>query len=134
MNLTRISRVRFEALVIARAGYANRYERNKDGMKSNWLKILAVAALALFAGGIALTDIYPNRPRSAIGWCILFALALPSWFFFEFIGERFTGSRFLARLGPAPRIALGVFALGGFVLLILLAFRFLEPFLTKWGS
>jgi len=103
-------------------------------MKSIWSKILVVAALALFAGGIALTDIYPYRPRSAIGWCILFALALPSWFFFEFVAGRFAGSTFLARLGPAPRITLGVFVLGGFVLLILLAFRFLEPFLTKWGS
>jgi hypothetical protein len=27
-----------------------------------------------------------------------------------------------------------VFVLGGFVLLIFLAFHFLEPFLTKWGS
>ena len=99
-----------------------------------WSKILAVAALALFAGGIAVTDIYPYRPRSAIGWCVLFALALPFWFSFEFIAERFTSSRFLARLGPAPRITLGVFVVGGFVLLIFLAFHFLEPFLTKWGS
>ena len=103
-------------------------------MKSIWLKILAITALALFAGGIALTDIYPYRPRSAIGWCLLFALALPFWFFFQSLGERFTSSRFLARLGSAPRITLGVFVLGGFVLLIFLALHFLEPFLTKWGS
>jgi len=103
-------------------------------MKSIWSKILAVAALALFAGGIAVTDIYPYRPRSAIGWCVLFVLALPFWFFFEFIAERFIGSRFLARLGPAPRITVGVFVLGGFVLLAFLVFHFLEPFLTKWGS
>jgi hypothetical protein len=52
---------------------------------------------------------------------------------FEFLGERFSGSRFLARLGPASRITLGVFFLGGFVLLIFLAFHFLEPFLKHGG-
>jgi hypothetical protein len=103
-------------------------------MKSIWSKILAVAVLALLAGGIALTDIYPYRPRSTVGWCVLFALALPSWFFFEFIAKCFTSSRFLARLGPASRITLGVFVLGGYLVLIFLAFHFLEPFLTKWGS
>ncbi len=103
-------------------------------MKSIWFKSLGVAAFALFAGGIALLDVYPYRPRSIIGWCLLFILALPLWFFFEFIGERFTASRFVASLGRATKITLGVFVFGGFVLLIIVVFRFLEPFLSKWGS
>jgi hypothetical protein len=103
-------------------------------MKSIWSKSLAVAALALIAGGAALLNIYPYRPQSIIGWCMLFILALPLWFFFEFLGERFTASRFLASLSPAARITFGVLVVGGFVLLTLVAFSFLKPFLSKWSS
>ena len=103
-------------------------------MKSIWSKSLAVAALALIAGGAALLNIYPYRPRSTIGWCLLSILALPLWFFFEFVGERFTSSRFLASLSLAARITFGVLIVGGFVLLTLMAFSFVEPFLSKWSS
>ena len=103
-------------------------------MKSIWPKGLAVAALSLLAGGVALLNIYPYRPRSIIGWCLLFMLALPLWFFFEFVGERFADARFFVSLSPVARITFGVIVLGGFVLLILVTFHFLEPFLTKWGS
>jgi hypothetical protein len=103
-------------------------------MKSIWFKSLGIAVFALYAGGIALIDMYPYRPRSTIGWCLLFILALPLWFFFEFIGERFTASRFITSLGRGTRITLGVFVLGGFVLAIIVVFWFLAPFLNKWGS
>jgi hypothetical protein len=103
-------------------------------MKTIWPKGLAVAALSILAGGVALLKIYPYRPRSIIGWCLLFMLALPLWFFFEFVGERFAGARFFVSLSPVARITFGVIVLGGFILLILVTFHFLEPFFTKWGS
>jgi hypothetical protein len=103
-------------------------------MKSIWPKGLAVAALSLLAGGAALFNIYPYRPRSIIGWCLLFMLALPLWFILDFVGERFVGARFSVSLSPVARITFGVIIFGGFVLLILVTFHFLEPFLAKWGS
>ena len=103
-------------------------------MKSIRSKRLAGAALVLIAGGAALLNIYPYRPRSAVGWCLLFTLALPLWFFFEFVGERFAGSRFVASLNLTAKIGFGVLIGGGFVLLTLMAFSILEPFLNEWGS
>jgi hypothetical protein len=58
----------------------------------------------------------------------------PTFDLFEFVGKRFAGGRFLVSLTPAARIIFGVIVLGGFVLLVLVTFHFLEPFLTKWGS
>ena len=103
-------------------------------MKSIWPKSLAGAALVLIAGGAALLSIYSYRSRSAVGWCLLFTLVLPLWFFFEFVGERFAASRFVASLNPAAKIGFGVLIGGGLVLLTLIAFSFVEPFLSKWGS
>jgi hypothetical protein len=107
---------------------------NKDNMKSIWPKGVAVAALSLLAGSFALFNIYPYRPRSIIGWCLLFMLALPLWFLLEFVGDRFVGARCFVSLSPVARITFGGIILGGFVSLILVTFHFPEPFVTKWGS
>ena len=104
-----------------------------NDMKSIWPKVVTLVMVALFAGVMALTSIYPYRPKSAIGWGMLFIFALPIWIVLEFVGGRIVNSKFITGLGRTPRIILGVFAFGGYMVIMIFAFRFLEPFTKKFG-
>ena len=90
--------------------------------------IVLYAALALVVSSLALLQLWPWRPTTALGWLALLLLALPITATGEWLGRVLLENRFSARLGnnraPASvswlRIAYGIVA----VLCMLAIFAF----------
>lgn len=96
--------------------------------------IAITVGAAIFAGLVVLTSIYPYHPNSVLGWLALFCFSLPVWVVLEYGGEKMLNLKFVSRFSPAGRILYGVLAMGLFVVVVLIASKFLEPFFGKWGS
>lgn len=106
----------------------------ETGMRTHWLNAAVSIGLVLVAGFFLLAGIYPYRPNSTIGWFILFVLALPVTLVLEYGGEKLLNPGFVSHLGHASRITYGVFVAGIWLVVVLVAFQFLEPYFGKWGS
>jgi hypothetical protein len=103
-------------------------------MRTHWQNIAVAFGLVLVAGFFVLVGVYPYRPNSTLGWFVLFALALPVVLLFEFGGEKLLKPNFVSRLGRIGRVVYGVLVMGVVLVVVLVAFQFLEPFFGKWGS
>jgi hypothetical protein len=101
-------------------------------MNNLWKRLGLGLGLAVLAGFLVLIGIYPLRPNSVLGWLILFGFALPIMVVFEYAGERLINPTFVGRFGYFGRIVYGVFVIGVFLVLSILAVKFFEPFLGKW--
>jgi len=103
-------------------------------MGTHWQNIAAASGLVIVAGFFVLAGIYPYRPNSILGWFALLVLALPVVLLFEFGGEKLLKPNFVSRLGRVGRVVYGVMVMGVVLVVVLVAFQFLEPFFGKWGS
>lgn len=103
-------------------------------MRTHWQNIAAAFGIVLVAGLFVLAGIYPYRPNSSLGWVALFAFALPVMLLLEFGGEKLLKPSFVSRFGRFGRIVYGVLVGGVILVVVLVAFQFLEPFFGKWGS
>ena len=101
-------------------------------MKSAWSTIALLFGFAIVAVLIVLAGIFPYRPASVAGWLALLLVALPALLFFEGVGGRLLGLKFIARLGGVGRVAYGVLAIGGVLLAVAIAFGLLMPSFTQW--
>jgi hypothetical protein len=82
--------------------------------------ILAVLLALALAVGMLLWLYHPVVPRSLLGWVILIAIGIPTWFLLESLGARVLSARVFSNLGRPARIALAIPVL--VVLLILAAY------------
>lgn len=103
-------------------------------MRTHWQNIAVAFGLVLIAGLLVLAGVYPYRPNSIAGWFALFVFALPLVLVFEFAGEKLLKPNFVSRLGRTGRVIYGVLVLSSFIIVVLVAFQFVEPFFGKWGS
>lgn len=103
-------------------------------MRTHWQNVAVAFGLVLVAGFFVLAGVYPYRPNSVFGWTALFALALPVVLLFEFGGEKLLKPDFVSRFGSIGRVVYGVVVMGVVLVVVLVAFQFLEPFFGKWGS
>jgi hypothetical protein len=76
------------------------------GKRSGLLAAVLLAILLL--GCILLWLYYPVRPRSAVGWILMFAIGVPTLAFSEWLAEAVLGAKIFRRLSSGARIALGV--------------------------
>jgi len=71
-------------------------------------KIIGLVGIVAFMALYLVMHLYPEIPRTALGWLALFILGIPAWIFIEWLGEVILGSTFFKNSSRSLRIILGV--------------------------
>jgi hypothetical protein len=98
-------------------------------------KISRIGAMLIgvvVCAGLVLIEIYPHRPRDAVGWGVLLMSSVPLVLGLEFIGTRTLENSSVARMRRSLRIAYGVLVMIAILASVLGVWRWVAPNMGTW--
>lgn len=94
----------------------------------------SIAFIASAVGGLVvygLASYFPAFPKSVVGWAALAFLGIPLLLGAEWLGDRFLGSKLLARCSSVTRVAIAIAALLAFLIGFVPIFTFVSSLIRS---
>jgi len=81
---------------------------------------------------VLLAGIYPHHPRGPAGWVLFLLLAAPLTIGVDSMGRRVLQHGYVARLGQAGRLFVGVLVIATLAALLLPVWQWALPYMDVW--